>query len=99
MVNKNAQNQYEIMASITSYFTGSVYILYSVCSFIKEETEGVLERLFDKLSLADRVEIIDLTFLLEEYGFLFKKGRYGYYLLPSGTLNNDLFYISLLNLN
>lgn len=99
MVNKNAQNQYEIMSSITSYFSGPGYILYSVCSFIKEETEGVMERLFDKLSLADRVEIIDLTLLLEEYGFLFKKGRYGNYLLPSRTLNNDLFYISLLKMH
>jgi len=96
LVNKNAKNQYEIMESITSYFPGPVYILYSVCSFIKEETEGVMGRLFDKLSPADRFEIIELTPLLEEYGFFFKKGSYGYYLLPSGTLNNDLFYISLL---
>lgn len=96
LVNKNAKNQYEIMESITSYFSSPVYILYSVCSFIKEETEGVMERLFDKLLLADRFEIIDLTLLLEEYGFFLKKGNYGYYLLPSGTLNNDLFYISLL---
>jgi 16S rRNA (cytosine967-C5)-methyltransferase len=97
LVNKNANNQYEIMESITSYFPGPVYILYSVCSFIKEETEGVMVRLFNKLSLADRFEIIDLTLLLKEYGFLFKKGSYGYYLLPSETLNNDLFYISLLS--
>ena len=97
LVNKNATNQYEIMESITSYFPGHVYILYSVCSFIKEETEGVMERLFNKLLLAERFEIIDLTLLLEEYGFLFKKGSYGYYLLPSETLNNDLFYISLLS--
>jgi 16S rRNA (cytosine967-C5)-methyltransferase len=96
LINKNAKNQYEIMESITSYFPGPVYILYSVCSFIREETEGVMERLFDKLSLADRFETIDLTLFLEEYGFLFKKAGCGYYLLPSGTLNNDLFYISLL---
>ena len=96
LVNRNAKNQYEIMESITSYFPGPVYILYSVCSFIKEETEGVMERLFDKLSLADRFEIIDLTLLLEEYGFRIKRGNYGYYLLPSKTLNNDLFYISLI---
>jgi len=96
LVNKNAHNQYEIMETITSYFPGPVYILYSVCSFIKEETEGVMERLFDKFSLADRFEIIDLTELVEAYGFHFKKSNYGYYLLPSETLNNDLFYISLL---
>jgi 16S rRNA (cytosine967-C5)-methyltransferase len=96
LVTKNANNQYEIMESLTSYFLGHVYILYSVCSFIKEESEGVMERLFNKFSQADRFEIIDLTQLLEEYGFLFKKGSYGYYLLPSETLNNDLFYISLL---
>jgi 16S rRNA (cytosine967-C5)-methyltransferase len=95
-VNQNANNQYEIMQSITSCFPGPAYILYSVCSFIEEETEGVLERLFNRLSLADRFEIIDLTLLLEEYGFRIKRGNYGYYLLPSGTLNNDIFYISLL---
>jgi 16S rRNA (cytosine967-C5)-methyltransferase len=96
LINKNTKNQCEIMESITSYFPGPLYILYSVCSFIKEETEGVMERLFDKLSLADRFEIIDLTLVLEEYGFLFKRGGFGYYLLPSKTLNNDMFYISLL---
>lgn len=96
LVNKNANNQYEIMESITSYFPGPVYILYSVCSFIHEETEGIMKSLFDKLSLADRFEIIDLTRFLEEYGFLFKRGSCGYYLLPSETLNNDLFYICLL---
>lgn len=95
-INRNAKNQYEIMEPITSYFPVPVYILYSVCSFIKEETEGVMERLLDRISPGDRFEIIDLTLLLEEYGFLFKRGIYGYYLLPSGTLNNDLFYISLL---
>jgi 16S rRNA (cytosine967-C5)-methyltransferase len=96
LINRNAKNQYEIMESLTSYFPGAIYILYSVCSFIKEETEDVMERLFDKISLANRFEIINLTPLLEEYGFLFKRGIYGYYLLPSRTLNNDLFYISLL---
>lgn len=96
LINKNAKNQYEIMESITSCFSSPAYILYSVCSFIKEETEDVMERLFDKLSLGDRFEIVDLTLLLEEYGFLFKRGSFGYYLLPSWTLNNDLFYISLL---
>jgi 16S rRNA (cytosine967-C5)-methyltransferase len=99
LVNKNAKNQYEIMKSITSWFPGPVYILYSVCSFIKEETETVMERLFYDLLPADRFEIFDLTLLLEEYGFLFKKGNYGYYLLPSATLNNDLFYISLLKIH
>lgn len=96
LIDKHAKNQTEIMESITSYFPGPVYILYSVCSFIREETEGVMERLFNKSSLADRFEMIDLTLLLKEYGFRIKRGNYGYYLLPSRTLNNDLFYISLL---
>jgi 16S rRNA C967 or C1407 C5-methylase (RsmB/RsmF family) len=73
------------------------YILYSVCSFIIEETEGVLGRTVQENNGAEKnIEIIDLSPILEEYGFAFKKGEYGYYLLPNERLNNDLFYLSLL---
>ncbi|UCH95833.1 MAG: hypothetical protein JSV88_03040 [Candidatus Aminicenantes bacterium] len=95
-VNKNAQNQYKMMESIITGFSNFSYILYSVCSFIKEETEGIMEKLFNNRFMADRFEIADLMPLLEEYAFTYKKANYGYYLLPSYTLNNDLFYISLL---
>jgi len=94
LVSKNAKEQHEIMETLMNYFsnTGSdVYILYSVCSFIKAETEDIME----KVLKIDNVETVDLEALLEEYGFNYKKGDYGYYLLPNDTLNNDMFYLVL----
>lgn len=96
LVIKNAQNQYGIMKSIISYFSHSDYILYSVCSFIKEETEDVMQHLYNNLSLEKRFKTVNLTYFLNASGFLYKTGNYGYYLLPSPSLHNDLFYISLL---
>jgi 16S rRNA (cytosine967-C5)-methyltransferase len=94
--NRNAKHQHQIIKSIISGLSGPAYILYSVCSFIKEETEKIIEKLIEKPSLAGRLEIIDLTKILEEYEFDFKRSHHGYYLLPNATLNNDLFYICLL---
>ena len=85
------------MASLVKHFSGNSalrYLLYSVCSFIKEETEGLMEKVFHGLPGIDRYKTIDLSGLLDEYGFNYKRGDYGYYLLPSDTLNNDIFYIS-----
>ncbi len=41
-------------------------------------------------------EPVDLTPLLDKFGFKYIKKTYGYYLLPDKKLNNDLFYLSLL---
>jgi 16S rRNA (cytosine967-C5)-methyltransferase len=96
LVEKNAENQYQILQTALKNFSTD-YILYSVCSFIIEETEGVLGRTVQENNGAEKnIEIIDLSPILEEYGFAFKKGEYGYYLLPNERLNNDLFYLSLL---
>jgi 16S rRNA (cytosine967-C5)-methyltransferase len=99
LVSRNAEIQYGIMASLVKHFSDNSalrYLLYSVCSFIREETEGLMEKVSHGLPGIDRYKTIDLSGLLEEYGFTFKKGDYGYYLLPSDTLNNDIFYITLL---
>jgi 16S rRNA C967 or C1407 C5-methylase (RsmB/RsmF family) len=88
-----------MMASLVKHFSDNSALrclLYSVCSFIREETEGLMEKVFHGLPGIDRYKTIDLSGLLEEYGFTFKKGDYGYYLLPSDALNNDIFYITLL---
>jgi 16S rRNA (cytosine967-C5)-methyltransferase len=99
MVSRNAEIQHGIMASLIKHFSNNSalrYILYSVCSFIREETEGLMGKVFHCFPGIDRFKTIDLSALLEEYGFTFKKGDYGYYLLPSDTLNNDIFYMVLL---
>jgi 16S rRNA (cytosine967-C5)-methyltransferase len=96
LVEKNAQNQYEIMAAVMAAFPGCAYILYAVCSFIHAESEGVMETLFKTPALAGNFEPVDLTAVLEEYGFAYKKSNHGHFLLPGDELNNDLFYLSLL---
>ncbi len=96
-VARNAKEQYEIMQSLMAgCSTGGARILYSVCSFIKEETEDVMELSLAGSSGGKHIEIIDLTPVMEEYGFRYKKGKYGVYLLPSDELNNDLFYLALM---
>lgn len=88
---RNADVQLEILRAVTKKYPGAS-VLYSVCSFIKDETDDVIEKF-----LADGVgETTDLSGILEEYGFRFKKGRHGFYLLPDPVLNNDLFYLSLI---
>ncbi|MDQ1354328.1 MAG: hypothetical protein QG657_4637 [Acidobacteriota bacterium] len=96
LVDKNAENQYRILQSVLKNLSTD-YILYSVCSFITDETDGVLGRMLQEIQDAEKnIEIIDLSLILEEYGFSYKKGEYGFYLLPNERLNNDLFYLSLL---
>lgn len=93
MVRKHAENQYRMLCSVIDMVSNG-YILYSVCSFMKDETEDVLERIVNRKDW----EIIDLSGILEDYGFEYKKAKYGFYLLPDAALNNDLFYISLLRI-
>jgi 16S rRNA C967 or C1407 C5-methylase (RsmB/RsmF family) len=98
-VQKNAREQYDILKSVIARFPRS-YILYSVCSFIKDETEDVLKAVIEGgvgESSGTPVEVMDLAGLLDDYGFTYKKGEYGYYLLPDQVLNNDLFYVCLLS--
>jgi 16S rRNA (cytosine967-C5)-methyltransferase len=99
MVSRNAEIQYGMMASLIKHVSDNRafhYLLYSVCSFIREETEGIMEKVFHGLPGVDRFKTVDLSGLLEEYGFNYKRENHGYYLLPSETLNNDIFYIVLL---
>jgi hypothetical protein len=49
----------------------------------------------EKAALPRGVKPEPLAPLLGKYGFRIRQGRFGVYLLPS-ELNNDLFYISLL---
>ena len=79
-----------MLASLVERFPHARW-LYAVCSFIHEESEGVVE----KVAAAKGLEAIAIQPLLEKYGFRLKNTAFGCYLLPS-ELNNDLFYISLL---
>jgi 16S rRNA (cytosine967-C5)-methyltransferase len=90
MIDKNARQQRLMLASLAERFPHA-RLLYAVCSFIHEESEGVVE----KVAVARGLQAAAITPLLEKYHFRIKKTKFGCYLLPS-ELNNDLFYISLL---
>ncbi|MCK5222717.1 MAG: methyltransferase domain-containing protein [Candidatus Aminicenantes bacterium] len=89
----NSSRQIEILKSIMSWAGKGTIIIYSVCSFIKDETENVLNNVIHHFN-EDEFEIIEPENILNQYGFKFKKGEFGIFLLPDHKLNNDLFYIS-----
>lgn len=98
-INANANTQFQILNSLLNVFTKpNGYILYSVCSFTYEETEGVMKRVFTQHPTLPNIEIIDISPFLQELGFHFKKDNHGCYLLPNDKLQNDLFYLSLLKI-
>jgi 16S rRNA (cytosine967-C5)-methyltransferase len=90
MIAKNARQQRLMLASLAERFPHA-RLLYAVCSFIHEESEGVVA----KVAAAKGLAAIAIRPLLEKYGFRLKQAKYGCYLLPS-ELNNDMFYIALL---
>lgn len=90
MIERNSRQQRLMLASLVERFPQARW-LYAVCSFIHEEGEGVVA----KVAAARGLQAVAITPLLEKYGFRVKTTKYGCYLLPS-DLNNDLFYISLL---
>jgi 16S rRNA (cytosine967-C5)-methyltransferase len=99
-VQRNAASQEQIMSALLNH-TGEPppYILYSVCSFIKEETEDIMSRILSSPT-GSGYEKVDISEILTGLGFHFYPGKMGFYLLPNDDLNNDLFYICLLkNMN
>ncbi len=92
-IKSNSLRQIEILRSVMSWAGRGTTIVYSVCSFIKDETEKVLDDVIHNFG-EDEFEIIETDKVLTRYGFKFKKGAFGAFLLPDHTLNNDLFYIS-----
>jgi 16S rRNA (cytosine967-C5)-methyltransferase len=89
-VRANAGRQKLMLASLAARFPRA-RLLYAVCSFLAEESEEVVE----KAAVARGLRPEPLAPLLQKYGFRIRQGNFGVYLLPS-DLNNDLFYISLL---
>ena len=91
-IREQAREQLKMLESVSESFP-SADILYSVCSFIPGETEGVMER-FAPEKRGYRIR--DLSPVLESRGFRYRRGCRGCYLLPDDTLNNDLFYLALM---
>jgi 16S rRNA (cytosine967-C5)-methyltransferase len=89
-VRTQAGRQKLMLASLAGRFPRA-RLLYAVCSFLREESEEVVE----KAAVVRGLRPATVASLLGSYGFRLKKAKYGCYLLPS-DLNNDLFYISLL---
>ncbi len=98
-IETNALRQERILkevfrASITN--SRPTHILYTVCSFMQQETENVMNKIMNS-EPGKQFKQIDLTPILDELGFTYKQGEYGVYLLPNEKLNNDLFYLSLVH--
>lgn len=81
--------QGRMLAALAARFP-KAKILYAVCSFLPQEGEEVAAR-----AAATGYRPAPLAPLLARYGFRIKQEKHGVYLLPS-DLNNDLFYIALL---
>jgi len=87
---RNAARQRRILEAVIGRYSGRL-ILYSVCSFTEPETDGVL----DTIAGHHPIEPLEIDAFLKGLRFNFRRGKRGYYLLPTPELNNDLFYISL----
>ncbi len=90
MIEKNARQQRLMLTSLVERFPETRW-LYAVCSFLPEEGDGVV----DRVASVRNLQAVEIAAILEKYGFRVKKSKFGCYLLPS-DLNNDLFYISVL---
>ncbi len=96
-VKKNSTIQKRILSSVISMAGPDTTIIYSVCSFFRDETESVMKEIFNKMG-ESKFKIIDIRKILSKYKFGIKQGKFGTYLIPDKNLNNDLFYISAFKL-
>lgn len=92
MAREQGELQLRMLESARNNFPSSD-ILYSVCSFLPDETEAVMDR-FSPLKRGYRIG--DLSGWIDGLGFRYRKARWGVYLLPDDRLNNDLFYLVLM---
>lgn len=90
-VEKSAANQLAIVRALLPALAPGGFLVYSVCSFLQAEGDAVLQAARDTAAFS----AVDISAILDEFGFKYKKGDWGCYLLPNPKLNNDLFYISL----
>lgn len=96
-VTQSAKQQVKLLQSAFTLIKKGGYILYSVCSFMVEEGDGVIEEVIKEGGGGEReAKILDLDPILDTYGFNHLKGKWGNTLTPTISLNNDLFYITLI---
>jgi len=93
IIKKNSDKQLKILCSVLSWADLDTTIIYSVCSFIMEETESVLKKCINATG-KENVEILEIGNTVSSHGFNIRRGEFGIFLLPDAKLNNDLFYIS-----
>jgi len=92
-ITQNSKLQKTILESIIRNAHKGSTIVYSVCSFVDDESEKVVRdvlKTFEKRFFS----IFDIGDIAKKLGFKIHHGNYGIFLLPSDKLNNDLFYIS-----
>lgn len=98
-IKKNTSLQKKMVSHLLNWSKPGTYILYSVCSFIEDETEEVIRNFFKNNSTKNpgiSLRSVNINTILEKSGFRTHKGEYGTFLLPGQKMNNDLFYISLI---
>ena len=94
-ITQNSKSQKLFLESIIRNARKGTTIVYSVCSFVEDESEKVVGnvlKVFNKISFS----IVDIGDIAKKFGFKVYQGNYGIFLLPSDNLNNDLFYISVI---
>jgi 16S rRNA C967 or C1407 C5-methylase (RsmB/RsmF family) len=89
-IHRNRELQLRMLNSIRDHFPATT-VLYSVCSFIRDETESLLQAFFNQA----KPKTENIQKILKGLGFRCHQGEYGTYLMPTPALNNDIFYISL----
>lgn len=90
VIQRNAAQQRQILDALLRQFPSRLF-LYSVCSFTAQETDEVI----GAIAQHHTIDTIDIAPLAKAAGFEFQRGQHGVFLLPSPSLQNDLFYISL----
>lgn len=89
---RNISLQKKMVSHLLNWSKPETYILYSVCSFIEDETEGIMRDIFKKYSLKNQkisFRSVNINTILENSGFRVKKGEYGTFLLPEQEMNKD----------
>jgi len=89
----NQDIQYNIIKNIFKNIKNETSFLYSVCTFTNNETEELFKRIIKEFNF----KMVNLDELLFKYKIDFIKKEFGYLLKPTPELNNDIFYLSLLN--
>jgi len=92
-IKKNARLQSEILRSALNLAEKGTIVIFAVCSFLEDETEGVMAPFFRQPGKAG-LQTADVGETLRKTGYAISESEFGVYLLPHPELNNDLFYIS-----